>query len=382
MQSGQQPAGAQSRAVFIGDGDLLKKHVELPEPHFARPREGQELFWPWGASDSGTLINSKEVTSIPVVISYLGRYWLPAGRRLSRYKYEMYTETAGGGDMRCASLRTTVSLAVMGFPVRSVNHLYGPFPTTYTWGYYRSDVSCLFGTFLDKGIVMRQQAWRRDACKNHRTRGLVDPGLYPSAAWFGLLTCLHAHFNDPREPPSARPTDIVQEAGTGLTNVVLWDLAFLDFAPATSHYTTKATMDRHYGGHMQCYTFVFLNVALFRPALTAGETHGLETHFRIWYTADPFSEEYALGNYSLTQRLRGCKVFSSRDSDVMRIQQNLTGLTAEQRQAADALVEWVLADSGAERAPVAAEVKRSQHSGVLPQRLTHGEGVCYRYRHA
>lgn len=156
--------------------------------------KGHNLFWPWGSSDPGTLKLGRRVTSYPVAISFLGRFWLPASRRVSRYKYDMYTKNAGGGDMRCASLLTTVSLDVVGLPVRSVNHLYGPFPTTYTWGYYRSDVSCVFGNFLDKRYILRTHAWGQNVCKHQRTRMHVDPGLYTSAAWLGLLTCLHAHF--------------------------------------------------------------------------------------------------------------------------------------------------------------------------------------------
>merc|ERR1712080_225744 len=45
--------------------------------------------------------------------------------------------------------------------------------------------------------------------------------------------------------------------------------------------------------------------------------------------------------------LRGCKVFSSLDSQALHIQQNLTGLPPPYRQAAIALGNWVLTDGGA-----------------------------------
>lgn len=80
-----------------------------------------------------------------MVASILGRFWLPGNMRYRRYKYHIYTNTGGGGDMLCASLRATVGLAMAGLTVWSVNHLYGPLPSTYTWGYYRVDVSSVFG---------------------------------------------------------------------------------------------------------------------------------------------------------------------------------------------------------------------------------------------
>lgn len=173
---------------------------------------------------------------IPVIISLVGRFWQPATVRLSTYKYQMYTDTAGGGDILCASLRATVSLAIAGCPVWSVTHLFGPLPTTYTWGYYRSDVSCVFGNWIDRSHVARLEAVSHivgsaGACRT--IRGNIGFRLLTAADWFALRTCFHAQFNDPREPPSTRATDMAPYAGMGLTNVVLWDLAFLIFTRPT-----------------------------------------------------------------------------------------------------------------------------------------------------
>jgi len=201
------------------------------------------LFWPWRPSDSDELIHHKQIPRLPVIISLLGRFWHPASRRLRSYKYQMYTHTGAGG-MLCASLRASVTLALSSFPVWFINHLYGPFPTTYTWGYYRSDVSGVFGKWLDKTHVASLHAWARavsttNACRAARLH--QDFRLHTAAAWLMLRNCFHEHFNDPREPPSARTTDMVQDAGTGLTNVVLWDLAFLAFSQPTSlNGTTKS----------------------------------------------------------------------------------------------------------------------------------------------
>merc|ERR1712227_1162428 len=115
-------------------------------------------------------------------------------------------------------------------------------------------------------------------------------------------------------------------------------------------YTTEAINDLQYLGHLHCYAFGFLRIALFTPApdrastkheiagyahmargharkhVFAGNADKLGTLFRIWYTAKPFTEQYALRTYSLRQRIRGCKVLSSRETDVLLIQQNLTGI--------------------------------------------------------
>lgn len=75
------------------------------------------LFWPWGSSNRDAVTYSEQITSIPVIISLLGRFWQPASGRLRRYKYQMYMNIGGGGDMLCASLRVTVVLTIAGCPV-------------------------------------------------------------------------------------------------------------------------------------------------------------------------------------------------------------------------------------------------------------------------
>lgn len=259
--------------------------------------------------------------------------------------------------MLCASIRATVSLAMAGFPVWSVNHLYGPFPTTYTWGYYRSDVSCLFGKWLDTAHVGRLHAWARgvtsaNACQALRTR--AGFGIHTSAAWLGLRSCFHARFKDPREPPRARTTDMVKDAGTRLTNVVLWDLAILAFGQQTSPNSTRTGIGMRLWAYLAQFSDPDGPLRLgSRPPHVATEraitwyTDGLGQRLTIWYTAQPFTAQYALRPYALQPILRGCKVFSSHESKELRIQQNLTGLPAPYRQAALALGNWVLADEGA-----------------------------------
>merc|ERR1712178_587701 len=128
----------------------------------------------------------------------------------------------GGGDMLCASLRATMILAVAGCTVWSVNHLYGPLPTTYTWGYYRSDVSCVFGTWLDKAHIARLRAGTRrvgsaSACR--LVRAHTDFRLGTAAAWLMLRNCFHAQHNDPPNTDAGLGT---WDWHLGLINAVLW----------------------------------------------------------------------------------------------------------------------------------------------------------------
>merc|ERR1739847_232536 len=76
----------------------------------------------------------------------------------------------------------------------------------------------------------------------------------------------------------------------------------------------------------------------------------------IWYNAQQFSETYALRPYSLEEMLRGCKVLSSRDSELLHLQQNHTSLTSLYRQAATALSDWGLIRVGAADAGYQGEV--------------------------
>jgi len=131
--------------------------------------------------------------------------------------------------MRCAALRTTVQLALAGFRVWSVHHMFGPFPTSYTWGYYRADVSCLFGNWLTRSYMNRAKTWAHALTQAHTCDALQAHGkigISTADNWMFLRTCFHMLMND----PPYDPTHTVQDAGTGLRNVLLWDLAFLVYA--------------------------------------------------------------------------------------------------------------------------------------------------------
>merc|ERR1711959_508470 len=76
-------------------------------------------------------------------------------------------------------------------------------------------------------------------------------------------------------------------------------------------------------------------------------TDGLGRSLTILYSAQPFTEAYIRRPYALQLMLRGCNVLSDKDVRVLHIQQNLTGLPSPFRQAALALSNWVLVDTGA-----------------------------------
>lgn len=103
--------------------------------------------------------------------------------------------------MLCASLRATLSLVIARHRVWSVHYLYGPLPTTYTWGYYRSEVSVVFGTWLDKAHKARLQSGTRvagpsTACRN--VSWILNFVLHTARAWLLLRKCFHAQLGDPR----------------------------------------------------------------------------------------------------------------------------------------------------------------------------------------
>lgn len=323
------------------------------------------LHWPRAPSDPDTVIHNEQATRIPVIVSLLGRFWQPAKRRLSRYKYNMYIHIRRGGDLRCASLRDNVALAVTGCPVLSVNHLYGLFPTTDTWGYYRSDISCVFGKWLDTVRVAMLHGWGRAVASARPCRTVRRHGgfrLQTATAWLALRTCFHARFNDPRESPSTCTTDMLDDAGAGLTNVVLWDLAFLALAPQASLNSTTTSISARLWAYLASYAdpgglsrWGFPRLQPATHQARARHVDGPGQRLTIWYSAQPFTEAYALRPYSLPRILRGCKVFSSRESPAVRIQQNPTGLPPPHRRAATALGSWVLTDGGAARRGYRAE---------------------------
>jgi len=304
--------------------------------------------------------------------------------------------------MLCASLRATVSLAVAGHSVWSVNHQYGPLPTTYTWGYYRSDVSCVFGKFLDQAYIARLHAGTRIASTASSCRTVsayADFKLHSAAAWLVLLNCFHALIDDPHDPPIARTTEMMLDAGTGLTNVVLWDLAFLALARPTFLNNTTASIMTELSAHLARYSDPNgpsqlgprCEHAVPEPAIT-WYADRLGQRVTILYTAQPFTEAYALRPYALQRMLRGFQLLSPRGSDVLHIQKNLTGLPAPYRQAAIALGNWVLSKEvmGREHLHETAREKDGRYttfrltsttSGpLLPIRLSRGAGVSYTAR--
>lgn len=144
----QAPVEAPLNAVTTPETMFLnisQRHLHIISPG--------PFFWPWGSADARPNVLRRVITAVPVIVSIVGSFEHPGNRRVRRYKYRMYTDNEGGGDMRCASIRSTVNLALAGFPVWSVHHMFGPYPTSYTWGYYRSDVSYVFGNWLNVANV-------------------------------------------------------------------------------------------------------------------------------------------------------------------------------------------------------------------------------------
>lgn len=271
--------------------------------------------------------------------------------------------------MLCESLRATVSVAMAALPVWSVHHLYGPLPTSYTWGYYRWDVSCVLDKWIDRAHIARLRAGTRFVGSANTCRGVSsqpDFKLHSAPSWFVLRSCFHVQLHDPHNPPTVRTTHMMLDGGTGLTNVVLWDLAYLGFVKHTFSNRTTAWI---------C-TKPWANLARYGdpdgPSQKGQRSHGasidkattsyaeeLEQRFTIWYTVEPFKESYALAPCDLQRMPRGCKVLSSRDTQTFHIQQNLTAFTTHRRTAI-ALGNLVLAD-GRTTAPGLDDERQGRH---------------------
>lgn len=92
--------GKSNEGVSFVSWDTAQKATNSSKQGPAPTDAGHTLFWPWGSSEHDALILNRQIRRLPVIVSLLGRLWHPAKARLSRYKYQMYSNTGGGGDMR------------------------------------------------------------------------------------------------------------------------------------------------------------------------------------------------------------------------------------------------------------------------------------------
>lgn len=112
-----------------------------------------------------------------------------------------------------------------------------------------------------------------------------------------------------------------------MTNVMLWDLALLVFHQKTSNNSSRTSISTQLWAHLALYSDP-------NGPLRTGRRHphaaaevksmawywdGLGHRLTIWSTAQPYTEAYALRPYPLRQVLRGCKLFSSRGPQALRI---------------------------------------------------------------
>lgn len=263
---------------------------------------------------------------------------------------------------------STVGLALGGFPVWSVGHMFGPIPTAYTWGYYRSEVSYVFGRRLERAFISRLHAWREAMTRANTCRRLptfTELTIDTAEEWLKLRTCFHARYNDPPEPPRApTPTDMAADAGTGLRNVLLWDLAFLMFTQRTPANTSAATtMTKlltnvaRYGDPNGPSPSVLPRTAPGREQLWERQFDGgRERRLLIRQASDTHVEAYSLTPYTSMLTFSGCKVAALRGAaEALHVQMNLTGVPPPRRRAAVALMNWVLRGGRAGNASHGAE---------------------------
>lgn len=266
----------------------------------------------------------------------------------------MFSENAGGGDQRCASLRSTVELALAGFSVWSVGNLYEPYPTSCMWGYYRSEVSDVFGTPLDRSFTSRLHRWRDALTRGNTYRAIqtyTHFSLDSAGQWQRLRACFHERFLDLPHPLRAPPdNDSAEGAGEGFSNVLLWDLAFLLFTPGTSSNSTAGTIMPTLWKKLARYadpngpsTYVVPRADATQASAWDKEYEGgREQRLMLLHAAD---REHvwacALTPYVSIQSFSGCKVSAS-SSEALYLQMNFTGVPPRRKQAAVALMNWVL----------------------------------------
>lgn len=260
--------------------------------------------------------------------------------------------------MRCASLRSTVSLPLSGLPVWSVGNLYGPFPTTYTWGYYRTEVSCVFGKWLDGAFLSRLRKVT-DAMTRANTCQLIhtytDLTLDTAEKWLKLRTCYHTRYNDPQDAPGApTPTVIAQDAGTGLRNVLLSDFVFLLFTQRTYSNRTATTIMMKLWTNLARYSDPNGLSKTALPHRDMGHGQVWEREFKggreqlliIRHAEETPHTAHELKPYTSMATFGACGVLS-RGAEALHVQLNFTGVPPPRRRAAMSLMNWIMRGGGA-----------------------------------
>lgn len=182
----------------------------------------------------------------------------------------------------------------------------------------------------------------------------MDFRLHTAAAWRTLRSCFHAQFDNPHKPPGARATDMALDADTGLTNVVLWDSAFLVLTrPATANARrqrkrkavvpnvaalstgmklwARVTWHSDSGGLPQPSSPSQRNTS--KQAI-AWYADGLGQRLAIRYAEQPFAEVYAARPHSSLAMPCACGALCSRDLGALQVRQNPTGAPPRYRQTA------------------------------------------------
>lgn len=195
-------------------------------------------------------------------------------------------------------------------------------------------------------------------------------GLLSAPAWLTVRTCFHAQLRDPRKPLGATATGAVHDADAGLTNVVLWDVAFLAFAQQTPlngatmsiGMLLRANVIRHSGSSILSRLRLCPSHSGTEQART-WHADGLGQRFTVWCIVWTVTTAHLPKPRGLQQMLRGCNVSPFYDPRAPCIQQNPTGLLVLGGRAATAPGNWVL--GGQEPA----DRRRWVHDGDLSEPL-------------
>lgn len=163
-----------------------------------------------------------------------------------------------------------------------------------------------------------------------------------------------------------------QDAGSGLRNVLLWDLSFLGIAQHTYGNVTTTTISMKLWAHLARFSDpngasqqLPTSTSQLRewvPAWKPEFTDGREQRLTLWYGAEPNAVSHASRYYISIKMFNGCKLHSP-DFEAGRTQQNLTGVAPQFRHAAIALGKWLLSETA--NGPSQETVEAQHHTSRL-----------------
>ncbi len=133
-------------------------------------------------------------------------------------------------------------------PARSINHLVGPFPTSYTRDCRCLDASVVLGNWLSKANVSRTYSWTYVWTRVSHRQSVRMHRIYRSCivkSWASVCVCFYLHVSDLLcTCRTHAPGAIIRDTGLRLNNVTPLSVVLLllmGIRSKTNGYTTITT---------------------------------------------------------------------------------------------------------------------------------------------